>query len=154
MLVLVAHHLETPLTSHLSACWRGPPRINVAPRAVLKSSIRSVVSGQVRRGGRRRSRSVWVKNSFSPYGCPTHYIRHLFSGNHVYTRVQVVGDRGISSERKRFDVIAPSSSRGCKKVHSLFSSRRRSRWAGGASASERKRYLFIPLMGRTYACSR
>ena len=78
----------------------------------------------------------------------------VFGSSRVHARAGG-GDRGISSERKRFDVIAPSSSRGCKKVHSLFSSRRQGRWVGGvASASERKRYLFIPLMGRTYACSR
>ena len=45
----------------------------------------------------------------------------VFGSSRVHARAGG-GDRGISSERKRFDVIAPSSSRGCKKVHSLFSS--------------------------------
>merc|ERR1719197_1949502 len=73
----------------LSACWRGPPRINVAPRAVLKSSIRAGVRGS----GTGRGRSVWVKNSFSPCSCPTHYIRHLFSGHHAYSCVLGRGSR-------------------------------------------------------------
>ena len=80
----------------ISACWRGPPRINAAPRAVLKSSIRSVVRvrGRAEGGG-----SVWVKNSFSPCSCPTHYIRHLFSGHHVLVRACRKKELRISSER-------------------------------------------------------
>ena len=126
MLVLVTHHLETS-SNITSLCLLARTATHQGCASCGPEKQHSFDGVRCGEEGEETRVSVGEEQFLDMRLSDSLHQTFVFGSSCVHTRAQVVWDRGISSERKRFDVIAPSSSRGCKKVHSLFSSRRQSR---------------------------